>query len=201
MNKCVEVEIQDMLPDLLHKSLDASARARVEAHVATCAACTEELSVLRAVQAAAVFAPRIDVDRVVGHIPPYRAIRPVAGAPTRSRVVSWLVAASLLVVVAGGGSLLMIQQNASVPRGTTVSPSDQLAILAPAVVNTPSPENPAVGVSQAPAHALALAAGVEELSDNDLRQLMTDMNNFDALPSAEPEPVFAVETGDNPQGF
>jgi hypothetical protein len=200
MNKCVEVEIQDMLPDLLHKSLDTSTRARVEAHVAACASCASELNVLRAVQAAAVFAPRIDVDRVVGHIPPYRAIRPVAPAPTRSRVVSWLVAASLLVVVAGGGSLLMIQQNASVPRGTTIRTSNPpVATLTPTVVNTVSSED--LAAAARPPHALALAAGVEELSDNDLRQLMTDMNNFDALPSAEPEPVFAVETGDNPQGF
>ena len=94
----------------------------------------------------------------------------------------------------------MIQQNASVPRGTSISPSNPpVATLTPSVVNTVSSED--LPAAARPPHALALAAGVEDLSDNDLRQLMTDMNNFDALPSAEPEPVFAVETGDNPQGF
>lgn len=197
MNKCTDLEIQEMLPDLLHESLDAGARARAEAHVASCESCREELDVLRTVQAAAVFAPRIDVDRVVGHIAPYRSIAPVTQIPARSRMVSWLVAASLLVVAAGGGSLLMIQQNGSVLPAAT-SPSKTIAILPPAVVSNPSPDDAGAAAIPAPAHALALAAGVEELSDNDLRQLMTDMNSFDALPSAEPEPVISVESDYTP---
>ncbi|MGH7652519.1 MAG: zf-HC2 domain-containing protein [Gemmatimonadaceae bacterium] len=202
MNKCVEVEIQEMLPDLLHNSLDTSERARVEAHVAACASCKAELDVLRMVQAAAVFAPRIDADRVVGHIPPYRAIVPVAQAPGRSRLVSWLVAASLLVVVAGGGSLLMIQQSGSVRGGGGVAHLDSSKATKSVAINRPdaAPNNP-VASTAGPVHALALAAGVDDLSDNDLRQLMTDMNNFDALPSAEPEPVISVETGDNTPGY
>ncbi|MGH7602799.1 MAG: anti-sigma factor family protein [Gemmatimonadaceae bacterium] len=199
MNKCIELEIQEMLPDLLHTSLDAGTRARLEAHLAGCDSCTEELDVLRTVQAAAVFAPRIDVDRVVGHIAPYRAIVPVSRAPARSRVVSWVVAACMLVVAAGGGSLLMIQQNASGVRVPTINQSAPQNIA----VN-PSPETPTNDAPTATAstHALALATGVEDLSDNDLRQLMTDMNSFDALPSAEPEPVISVESGDNlTQGY
>jgi anti-sigma factor RsiW len=160
MNKYTELDIKELLPDLLHGKLDADARAQVEAHVAGCEECTEDLEVLRTVKSAAVFIPAIDVDRVVRQIPPYRAIVPAAKAPGRSRIVSWLVAASLLVVVLGGGSLLMIQQ-----KPTT--------------------------------HALALATGVDTLSDNNLRQLMNDMNGFDALPATEPGPVIMVDTADS----
>src|SRR3954463_10498397 len=110
MNECMEPEVQEMLPDLLHRTLDARAKARVEAHLAGCEVCTEDLSVLRTVADAAVFAPSIDVDRIVRQIPPYKGIVPVAQAPARSRIVSWVVAASLLLVVAGGGSLLVVQQ-------------------------------------------------------------------------------------------
>src|ERR1700682_3523672 len=110
MNKFTELDIKEMLPDLLHGKLDAAARAQVEAHVASCEACTEELEVLRKVKSAAVFIPAIDVDRVVRQIPPYRAIVPAAQVPARSRLVAWLVAASLVMVVLGGGSLLMIQK-------------------------------------------------------------------------------------------
>jgi Putative zinc-finger len=173
MNKCAELEIQEMLPDLLHRRLDSGARARVEIHVAGCAECAEDLKVLRTVKSAAVFIPSIDVDRVVQQIPPYRPIAPVAQAPARSRVVSWLVAASLAVVTLGGGSLLMVQQKPSFTQSGTGSalPSGT--------------------------HSLALGTGVDGLSDNNLRQLMTDMNSFDALPAAEVEPVLSVDNTDS----
>src|SRR2546423_4603681 len=120
MNKCSESDVQDMLPDLLHGKLDADATARVERHIASCEECAEVAEVLRTVKSAAVFIPAIDVDRVVRQIPPYRAIIPAAQAPARSRVVSWLVAASLVVVVLGGGSLLMIQNKPSISPVATV---------------------------------------------------------------------------------
>src|SRR5678815_2493129 len=91
MNSCMEIETREMLPDLLHGKLDASARARVEKHVAGCEECREELEVLRTVKAAAIFAPTIDVNRVVGHIAPYAKITSEVEAPARSRVVSWPV--------------------------------------------------------------------------------------------------------------
>jgi Putative zinc-finger len=198
MNKCIEVDIQEMLPDLLHGKLDARARARVEAHVASCEDCTEELEVLRTVKSAAVFIPAIDVDRVVRQIPPYRVIMPAAQVPARSRVVSWLVAASLAVVVLGGGSLLMIQQQPSAQRVVISGPGSRgsasrftLPKPVPTVVQTPP-----VAPEPRP-HALALAAGVDGLSDNNLRQLMNDMDGFDALPTTEPEPVISVDNGDS----
>ena len=197
MNSCMETEIREMLPDLLHGTLDAGARERVETHVASCDECSEELDVLRTVKAAAIFAPTIDVNRVVGHIAPYATIVPEAEAPRRSRLVSWLVAASFLVVIAGGGSLLVVQQKDSVAPYASVAPSRPVAV-APAPVNRPAAGTTNVATADRPAvHALALGTGVETLTDSDLRQLMTDMGNFDALPASEPEPVINVDNGDN----
>lgn len=199
MNRCTEVDVQEMLPDLLHGKLDVRARARVEAHVAACEDCAEDLEVLRTVKSAAVFIPAIDVDRVVRKIPPYRVIVPAAQVPARSRVVSWLVAASLAVVVLGGGSLLMIQQKPMVrsvarydggPDQRRVAP--RLPLTKPG--NTAGQKPPAVLESRP--HALAMATGVDGLSDNNLRQLMNDMDSFDALPTTEPEPVISVDNGD-----
>jgi anti-sigma factor RsiW len=200
MNKCAELDIHEMLPDLLHGKLDAAARARVEAHVASCEECSEELEVLRTVKSAAVFIPAIDIDQVVRQIPPYRAIVPAAQAPARSRVVSWLVAASLVIVVLGGGSLLMIQRaptlapvavgnRSPVPGGgsTQVARRNDVASV--------GQKSPVVTPTAAP-HALALSTAVDGLSDNNLRQLMDDLNNFDALPSTEPGPVISVDNGD-----
>lgn len=197
MNSCMEIETREMLPDLLHGKLDASERARVEKHVASCEACREELDVLRTVKAAAVFAPTIDVNRVVGHIAPYAKINPEVEAPARSRMVSWLVAASFLVVIAGGGSLLVVQQKDSVTPYATATPSQRVNI-APRPVTVPSAGvNQVATVERPVVHTLALATGVETLSDNDLRQLMTDMDSFNVLPASEPEPVMNVDNADN----
>jgi hypothetical protein len=46
-------------------------------------------------------------------------------------------------------------------------------------------------------HALALAADADGLSDGGLVQLMNDMDNFDALPASEPDPVLSVDSGDS----
>jgi hypothetical protein len=196
MNSCMEIETREMLPDLLHGQLDASARARVEKHVAGCEECREELDVLRTVKAAAIFAPAIDVNRVVGHIAPYAKIVPEVEAPTRSRLVSWVVAASFLVVVAGGGSLLMVQQNDSVAPYATIAPSRTTDVIPPPIVDPSSGVTDVASADQPVTHALALGTGVEALTDTDLRQLMTDMDNFDALPAAEPEPVMNVDNTD-----
>jgi anti-sigma factor RsiW len=201
MNKFTELDIKEMLPDLLHGKLDADARAQVEAHVASCGECAEELEVLRKVKSAAVFSAAIDVDRVVRQIPPYRAIVPGTRVPAGSRLVSWLVAASLVVVVLGGGSLLMIQKrptlapaatagNSRLPAGGSAQtkPVDAAPIVAPS--GTDISAKPA-------AHALALATSVDALSDNSLRQLMNDMNGFDALPVTEPGPAISVDSSDS----
>jgi anti-sigma factor RsiW len=194
MNSCMEIETREMLPDLLHGRLDGIARARVEKHVAGCEECREELEVLRTVKAAAIFAPTIDVNRVVGHIAPYTRIVPEVEAPARSRVVSWLVAASFLVVIAGGGSLLMVQQKDSGSYAIS-RPTPPVAVV-PAPV-APARTTDVASVDQPATHTLALGTGVETLSDNDLRQLMTDMDTFDALPNAEPEPIMNVDNPDN----
>jgi anti-sigma factor RsiW len=200
MNKCTDSDIQELLPDLLHGALAESEKARVDAHVATCESCQEDLDVLRTVKSAAVFAPSIDVERVVRQIPPYRAIVPAVEAPARTRVASWLVAATLALFLVGGGSVLMTRQNSSgtsvkapaVDSGAPVA-SAQLSAPARVAVATPKITEPA---SSHP-HALALAAEADGLSDRGLVQLMNDMDTFDALPGSEPDPVISVDSGDS----
>jgi len=202
MNKCTDSDIQEMLPDLLHRALSDSERRRVEAHVATCESCREDLDVLRTVKSAAVFAPSIDVNRVVSQIPPYRTIVPATERPTTTRMVSWLVAASLAVVALGGGSILL-QSNGSPASGSRAGDQPPTAIATvPAPTQPSQPESVvASGSIETPVvarpHALALAAEADGLSDGGLVQLMNDMDNFDALPGSEPDPVLSVDSGDS----
>jgi hypothetical protein len=149
-----------------------------------------------------VFAPSIDVDRVVRQIAPYRAIVPAVEAPARTRVASWLVAATLALFVVGGGSVLMTRQNssgASVTDGGAKAPQQIASSQPPAAskvpVATPIPKI-TEPVNSHP-HALALAAEADGLSDGGLVQLMNDMDTFDALPGSEPDPVISVDSGDS----
>lgn len=203
MNKCTNSDVQEMLPDLLHRRLADDARKRVEAHVATCESCQEDLDVLRTVKGAAVFAPSIDVDRVVRQIPPYRTIVPAIERPASTRVVSWLVAASLALVVLGGGSVLMVQSKdsrASNSAGYNRVPSHVATgrdMTKSSPVESVTVPRTVVPFLAPHPHALALAADADGLSDGSLVQLMNDMDGFDALPSSEPDPVISVDNGDS----
>jgi hypothetical protein len=202
MNRCTDSDIQEMLPDLLHGTLAEDEKVRVEAHVATCESCQEDLDVLRTVKSAAVFAPSIDVDRVVRQIPPYRAIVPAVEAPARTRVASWLVAATLALFVVGGGSMLVTRQKAPAITATAPgSPATRVATTPPSdpsKVPGPAPAPRIVDPASSPRpHALALAAEADGLSDGGLVQLMNDMDRFDALPGSEPDPVISVDSGDS----
>jgi hypothetical protein len=201
MNECIDNDIKEMLPDLLHGALGAHAMGRVEAHIATCEECSAELNVLRAVKSAAVFEPTIDVDQVVRRIPPYRTIVPTVELPARSPLVSWLVAASLAIAVVGVGSVLATRQNAtSNPTSVAITAPSAKVPARPTAIAAKTPDAGAVSgmaaaARQPHAHALALAADVDGLSDGNLVQLMNDMNRFDALPATEAEPVIAVDSG------
>jgi len=201
MNKCIDSDIQEMLPDLLHRALSDGERQRVEAHLATCESCKEDLEVLRTVKSAAVFAPAIDVNSVVRQIPPYRKIVPATERPARTRVASWLVAASLAVVVLGGGSILLQSNGSLVSRSRGQQPALTIAKVPEATKPSPLEPVPSPRIVQptiAPhPHALALAAEADGLSDGGLVQLMNDMDGFDALPASEPDPVISVDSGDS----
>lgn len=201
MNNCMETEIQEMLPDLLHGTLAAATRARVEAHVASCESCGEELEVLRTVKSAAVFAPVINVDQVVRQIPPYQKIVPAVERPATTRVVSWLVAATMAIALIGGGSLVLARRDVPPP---VVITDPKVLIPAPtapeptSVAGSRSQPEPATVAAAVPhTHALALAADVGGLSDGNLEQLMTEMAQFDALPATEADPVISVDTSYN----
>ena len=193
MNECADREIQELLPELLHRTLMSGDRERVELHLATCESCREELAVLREVKAAAVFAPAIDVGQIVRQIPPYQRIVPVA-APSRTRVGQWLAAAAAVVLVIGGGSVLVNREANSIAPVAAESSSAQRRVAANTTTPIPVAVPTNVATTPGPTHAYALASDVSSLSDGDLVQLMNDMDDFDALPASEPEPIIAVDS-------
>ncbi len=203
MTEITHDEIRELLPDLLHGGLPAELRALVEMHLASCAECAEELAVLRMVKDAPSFAPRIDAVKVASHFAPYRAAIPAQPAPARDwrRVATLVVAAVILVSVviwrsAPDGARNDQRVAVSTARGTsskTVSPmNNSTPVISPAAVPSGSRK-----VEARPVHELQLAEGLDGLSDGGVAQLLRDMNDLEALPAADPEPL---GVGDSSEG-
>ena len=124
MSDCPDSEMRDLLPELLHDRLPADQRARVEAHVASCAACRAEKEILAAMRAAIV-TPRVDTVRVAGAVSPYESRRRIA------RSSAWRIAAAVMLL-AGGGLLWSSAPRTptadSMVANATVAPTTELAV-------------------------------------------------------------------------
>jgi anti-sigma factor RsiW len=171
MTDCPNGDIRDQLPDYVHGRLEPQARARVAAHVATCASCAAEIELLetaRRLMAAA--APPIDTARIVAALPsPPRATRPALVRRSPARLTSWRIAAVIATVAIGGASIAVI-------RG----------IVGP----TPAPQAAALAAD----NTVTLPDGghLAELSDADVQSLVDDIDHFDAVPDANPQPPVPV---------
>jgi anti-sigma factor RsiW len=200
MNDCSNAEMRDRLPDLMHGRLEVRVRAAVAAHLADCADCREELALLRGVHGVLIMrAPAVDVSRIVAALPKPSS-RPTRVAPTRSRWMDWRVAAAVTLLAAGGGSVAII---ARTPR----IGSERVSIGAPAqpsgsaVGTAPVAGSPARSASTAsettlaavddPAASTAASADerLDELNEGQLKTLLDQIDQLEAIPVTDPEPV------------
>ncbi|MCU0616177.1 MAG: zf-HC2 domain-containing protein [Gemmatimonadaceae bacterium] len=85
MSECLNLDVQDLLPEFAAGLLPASDRVMVEVHLSSCPACAEDVRLLEAVRRTRPVVPHIDVAAIVAALPtPPSAVREV---PTL-RVVS-----------------------------------------------------------------------------------------------------------------
>jgi hypothetical protein len=92
------------------------------------------------------------------------------------------------VLVGGGAAAVAVQDRGGAGLVATTRP----AIDSPSVVGrAESAADPARegGSDAAGAAELALVAGVQELSDADLDVLLAEIEDLDAVPAAEPQPL------------
>jgi len=193
MNDCVNADIRDRLPDLLHGQLDLKSRAEVSAHVDDCVDCRDELELLRSVQKTLMAqAPRVDITYVLGALPkPPAKVVPIRSA--RRQWADWRVAAAITILAAGGSSLALLKRG---PTGPSLS--DTVAVAPMSGRSGASQNAPAPGAAQ----TLAVASGDDAdaadvgpdgrfggLSDGQLRDLLGQIDRLEAVPVTEPEPV------------
>ena len=220
MNDCPNADVRDLLPDLVHDRLDASARRAVEAHVAQCADCADELALLRDLRAVRR-TPKVDVAAIVAAVPAYRA------APRRSWI-GWRAAAVITVLVAGASSVAVMQRNvrpalrenthvaalpvpAASPRVSPVAPPQVVASApVPEVSRASQAESPAPSrtiaaapttAQKVPERELAMGGGaLGDLDDRQLASLLKDIESLDAVPSVEVESTPVSPIGPSSSG-
>lgn len=194
MTDCSNAEIRDLLPDLLHERLDASARATVMAHVAGCAECRVELTLLREARVALTSDMRIVDVAAIASAVIARTSEPVVYELPRqrrsNRWMDWRIAASIALIAVGAASFAVIRAHQRVPAQVGHMPSE-VALDSPTLQVEKTPSRVTAPTTPVPAAGpeLSAAGGVGDLSENDLRALVDDLQSIDAEPSTDPEPV------------
>lgn len=205
MSDCTNLEMRDLLPDLARGALSGSSLVAIEAHVATCSACRDELALLRKTLGVLSAAPSVDTERIVAAVARSTAGRrdaAAAVAQTRRRRAStfatpgrrvWLAAASVVAIV----SVAVLTSNGDRTPGTSDLP--------PVVVHITEPTSPApVGSGQTPSTTgqpasraeLVMGGGVSDLADADLESLLDVLDDVDTELDVEPAVVLPVLEGD-----
>jgi hypothetical protein len=166
----------------------------VEAHLAGCDTCREELALLRALRVTMRRTPAVHAEAIAAAIPPYRA------PARRGWAMGWRAAAAVIALVVGGTSIALLTRRAPVggedgtqyvrsvpaPRrdaAPLVGPSPSAVVPAPAIA-TPRTQ-PVAPVAN---RELAMAgATISDLSDRELSALVEGIESLDAVLSTDVE--------------
>ena len=169
MTDCPNAEMRDRLPDLLHERLETSVRAAVLAHIDECDDCRAEMVLLR--EARIVLSPEMRVVDVVAisRVVIEKTRTPVKAAVHRSRWMDWRIAASIAVTATPSAA----------PNGARPE----------TLVTAPMPRSETSATVSSASAELSAAAPVGDLSESDLRALLRDLDQIDAVPPTEPEQV------------
>ena len=185
MVDCPNGEIRDQLPDYVHEQLPVAIRATVSAHVATCAACSAELALLRELRGSMQVVPTVDVGKIVAALPTASRIRqaPATAASVRWTRFNWRVAASIAVLAVGGGAAAIL----SGVQGPEIGPG-------------PNADATTLAARQVATTAAGVDSYLSEASAVELEALLDDLESFDGLPAGEPD-LAVPAPGDAEEGL
>ena len=188
MRDCADGNMRDLLPGYVHGTISAAERASVAAHLETCEDCAAEVELIETASMAFP-APKIDVGKIVKALP-------AAPRQARREARLWRIAAGIGIVAIGAGAGVML-------RGYFAPAAQQTASVAPpavapeiiAAAPTASPEAVAAPIqsgsmaasSATHATGISFGGGLSDLTDDQLDTLLGELDNLEALPSAEPE--------------
>ena len=205
MGDCTNGELRDLLPELANDRLDAESRQRLEAHVAACDECAEELALLRALRPSLLREPAVDTQRIAAAVLA-RTRDASSRAPARARLATrWRIAIAAAALLAAGAIGYAAKAHrfigspevavAPTPEKSTRDTGDT-SRSAPRPALAPAPERK---VAATPPHAATRAAAtslasagvldnVSDLSDDEVRALTASLDHLSAVPDADPSP-------------
>lgn len=148
-------DVRDLVPDLLTGRVSTAVAVIAQHHIARCGECAAELEVAREVSRWRMPAPAGLHDRVVAEV--------VRQRPVRAMRTQLAIAATIALVLIGGRQLAILQK-------TRVDPA------APSV-QAPTVENRGPGWMTVENALNTGAASLGDLSEEQLRQLLTELES------------------------
>lgn len=182
MRDCVNVEMREALPDFVNGGLGEACRAEVKAHLAGCADCRAELSIIESARRLFARASPLDVTRIVHRLPAPRTA-PSWGAQR------WRLAAAIAFAVVAGATVVL-RDGMNSPRGSDIVRSEARTALPPSgvVASQPAHTSRERAIRTGPeAVALSLGGDLSDLSDDQVHQLLGLVDALEPLPSADLE--------------
>lgn len=174
MSDCTNLEIHERLPEYLHGRLGALEIRWVETHVASCAECGNELSLLRSVRQAYDYVPAVHVAAIVGALPrPRPARRRWTSTPVLLRI-----AAVVSFVSLGGISLATL-------RGVLDRGANGMTDTAVVLNRSEDTARGPIAIDGGP--TISFGGGVSDLEADDLLALLSAVDGLEAAPPADPE--------------
>jgi predicted anti-sigma-YlaC factor YlaD len=197
VNDCVNAEVRDALPDLLHGRLSELDTATMKAHVESCADCRAELAIMREASESLPIAPRMNAAKISASIPPYAGVGVTRQAPSRARIFSRaatlrIAVATALVAIGGWAFSNMrgndaLRQSASTVSAIANAPENVAPVASPSTIDAGEASTAASGETQVA--SLSLVETTADLTDADLEKLMAELDGMESLPSAEPQAI------------
>jgi hypothetical protein len=192
---CINAEVRDALPDLLNGNLSGVDASLLQDHVDGCAACRSELDLLREIKAGSAIVPAMNAAAIAARIASY-APAYVVGEERRTNSFAWTwkAAAAVAIVTAGIFGLTRGSPSRQAPTASTSAPSVVASVAGVDPETRPAPEKQPVAVQASGETQVAALSvgGLQDLSDADLEELLSDLNGMDAIPSAEPQSLTPV---------
>ena len=187
--ECGNGDMRDQLPEYLNARLDAASRATIEAHLAACAACADELAFLQSARDSF----ETPIADIAAGVRASQQVRVVRHEPTARwgawRVARWQIAAGVSFLLVGGVTLQLLRRGdasaaadrpmrdsvaAMVPSGVAPASSTALPAAETLAARTPTASAPARGA-------------LSDLTDEQLQQLLDAIDGADFVPGVETE--------------
>ncbi|MEO8879569.1 MAG: zf-HC2 domain-containing protein [Gemmatimonadaceae bacterium] len=195
--------MRDLLPELVNGRLDAMTQLAVEAHVAECEECAEEVELLRALRPALMRGPVVDATSIAAAVRAQVPATARRGVARPAPMWTMRIAAALLLAVGAIGFAYALRGKRAAPevavthapvvvrRDSVPSPApapEQRVAVAPSpAMSPPLTPRPAATVVTSVA-SVGVLDNLSDLSDDDVRSLTASLDGLSAVPTADPAP-------------